>query len=284
MPQNHLENRENSTAVNPAYLALLEELKGVLAQGRGRAEAAVRQAVVETQWALGQRLRQAMAQNRVSHGDAWTHRLAGDLGVHPDTLYQAVRFAKAFGTLPTYPRLTWSHYRLLARIDEPEPRTWYAELASEGGLGVARLNEAIASKRHLETTGPKKRSPGTVSLKRPQDPRYVYRATLDRVVDGDTLVITLDLGFGVLKKERLRLAGVDTPPGSEPAGLRATEFVRRALPVGSTLCVQTKRTDRYGRYIAHVMYSKKQVSFGTLAKSGAHLNQQLLDRGLAVPA
>ena len=40
---------------------------------------------------------------------------------------------------------------------------------------------------------------------------FVYRATIDRVVDGDTIDVTLDLGFDVkLHKQRCRLAGIDT--------------------------------------------------------------------------
>ena len=41
---------------------------------------------------------------------------------------------------------------------------------------------------------------------------YIYKATIERVVDGDTIDVTLDLGFDVrLHKQRCRLAGIDTP-------------------------------------------------------------------------
>jgi len=41
---------------------------------------------------------------------------------------------------------------------------------------------------------------------------YVYRCTLDRVIDGDTIDVNIDLGFDVwLHKQRVRLAGIDTP-------------------------------------------------------------------------
>tara|TARA_R100001443_G_C3344000_1_gene175122 strand:+ start:644 stop:1039 length:396 start_codon:yes stop_codon:yes gene_type:complete len=59
---------------------------------------------------------------------------------------------------------------------------------------------------------------------------FVYRATLDRVVDGDTLDCTLDLGFDVqLHKQRVRLAGIDTPESrtrnlaEKALGLKAKE-------------------------------------------------------------
>ena len=34
---------------------------------------------------------------------------------------------------------------------------------------------------------------------------------INRVVDGDTIDVTIDLGFDLYKKERVRVAGVDTP-------------------------------------------------------------------------
>jgi len=41
---------------------------------------------------------------------------------------------------------------------------------------------------------------------------YEYKCKILKVVDGDTVDIDLDLGFGVwLRNERVRLAGIDTP-------------------------------------------------------------------------
>ena len=41
---------------------------------------------------------------------------------------------------------------------------------------------------------------------------FVYNAVLERVIDGDTIDVTLDLGFDIkLHKQRVRLAGIDTP-------------------------------------------------------------------------
>ena len=41
---------------------------------------------------------------------------------------------------------------------------------------------------------------------------YYYNCTLDRVIDGDTIDVNIDLGFDVvLKKQRVRLHGIDTP-------------------------------------------------------------------------
>ena len=41
---------------------------------------------------------------------------------------------------------------------------------------------------------------------------YEYRCRIDRVVDGDTVDVDIDLGFGVwLREERVRMYGIDTP-------------------------------------------------------------------------
>lgn len=43
------------------------------------------------------------------------------------------------------------------------------------------------------------------------EPNYEYLAVVTRVVDGDTLDVTIDLGFRVFSKQRIRLYGIDTP-------------------------------------------------------------------------
>ena len=41
---------------------------------------------------------------------------------------------------------------------------------------------------------------------------YEYRCRIDRVIDGDTVDVDIDLGFGVwMRKERVRILGIDTP-------------------------------------------------------------------------
>ena len=41
---------------------------------------------------------------------------------------------------------------------------------------------------------------------------YEYRATIIKIIDGDTVDVDIDLGFNVvLRDERVRIAGIDTP-------------------------------------------------------------------------
>ena len=82
---------------------------------------------------------------------------------------------------------------------------------------------------------------------------YEYRATVDRVVDGDTIDFTIDLGFDIKIKERCRLYGVDTPEvrtrnkAEKKRGLAAKARVLELLPEGSKCIIQT-RYDRRGKY------------------------------------
>ncbi len=65
---------------------------------------------------------------------------------------------------------------------------------------------------------------------------YNFRVTeINRVVDGDTIDVTIDLGFDLYKKERVRIAGVDTPEKrtrdleEKALGLDATNWMKEKL-------------------------------------------------------
>ena len=84
---------------------------------------------------------------------------------------------------------------------------------------------------------------------------FVYNATLERIIDGDTIDVTLDLGFNVkLHKQRCRLAGIDTPESrtrnleEKALGLKAKERLKE-LCIGS-FKIQSLGTGKYGRILA----------------------------------
>ena len=69
---------------------------------------------------------------------------------------------------------------------------------------------------------------------------YEYNSVIRKIVDGDTVDVDIDLGFGVwLKDQRIRLHGIDTPEcrtrdaEEKIFGLAAKNFVISSLPVGS---------------------------------------------------
>ena len=96
---------------------------------------------------------------------------------------------------------------------------------------------------------------------------YEYRCKVARVVDGDTVDVDIDLGFGVwMHKERVRLYGIDTPESrtrdleEKKYGLIAKEHIKSFMPVGSmqTLVTVKDKAGKFGRILGKfLIYDKK---------------------------
>ena len=93
---------------------------------------------------------------------------------------------------------------------------------------------------------------------------YTYFVkSVDRVVDGDTVDISIDLGFDLTKKERVRLAGIDTPESrtknleEKKLGYEAKEFLEIHLMKASKLTVKTEKDGKYGRMLGWLYKTEK---------------------------
>ena len=114
------------------------------------------------------------------------------------------------------------------------------------------------------------------------DQLHTYKAYLDRVVDGDTLHVTLDLGFKIRHKEILRLAKINSPEADTFEGKKSSDALTKILAEVPFLIVKTNKTDIYGRYIADVFLAEKnETDAGKVAAEGVYLNQLLIDSGMA---
>ena len=87
---------------------------------------------------------------------------------------------------------------------------------------------------------------------------YEYRCKIVKIVDGDTVDVDIDLGFGVwLHKERIRLYGIDTPESrtrdldEKKYGLIAKGWIEKFMPLGSmqTLITQKDKSGKFGRIL-----------------------------------
>ena len=112
---------------------------------------------------------------------------------------------------------------------------------------------------------------------------YTYIAGVERVVDGDTLIVTVDCGFNTVVRQRLRLRGLDAPELGSRAGQVAHERVDELLRESPFIVMSTSRTDKYGRYVADVFYLPQEQDAAHVLRDGIYLNRQLLDEGLARP-
>jgi len=108
---------------------------------------------------------------------------------------------------------------------------------------------------------------------------FTYNAKLLRVIDGDTVALSVDLGFNVWVNETFRLARIDTPElrskdeNERVAAKEAKQFVVAYFEKNSGLCVvrTSKGKGKYGRWIAEIFYPN----------GSNHLNEMLLEKGLA---
>ena len=115
---------------------------------------------------------------------------------------------------------------------------------------------------------------------------YNFRVTkINRVVDGDTIDVTIDLGFDLYKKERVRVAGVDTPEKrtrdkeEKELGLDATAWLKDkldgAIAGDDDLVIRTELVGGVGKYGRLLGW----LYIGGDAESS--LNEQMIDEGYA---
>lgn len=113
-----------------------------------------------------------------------------------------------------------------------------------------------------------------------QYPKSKYKAILKRVVDGDTIDVLIDLGFGVFYKSRVRFYGIDayetrlgknTTIVEKEKGLEGKQFLIDKIPIDSEIELETyKHKGKYGRYIATVYYN------------GININKLMVSMGYAI--
>ena len=106
---------------------------------------------------------------------------------------------------------------------------------------------------------------------------YEYKVTLDRIVDGDTVDVNVDLGFTVwLSKQRVRLYGLDTWESRtrnlevKAKGLLAKEFTKHMVSEAEEIILISHVKGKYGRIL------------GELICDGVNLNDALIENGHAV--
>lgn len=109
---------------------------------------------------------------------------------------------------------------------------------------------------------------------------YTRAATVVRVIDGDTFLADVDLGFYVTVRMSCRLAGINAPEHNEPGGGEARTALATVLAKGA-VTVGSVRVDKYaGRFDAIVTVTEP---LGRPDRQMWHVNQWLVEQGYAVP-
>jgi hypothetical protein len=114
-----------------------------------------------------------------------------------------------------------------------------------------------------------------------RDSRYFYSARVKRVIDGDTLIARIDLGFAMWIETTLRLRGIDAPERYTGLGRLVLNHVKSELSECPLVVARTYKTEKFGRYLADIFYMKGEPDPARVAQHGIFLNQDLLERHYA---
>ena len=106
---------------------------------------------------------------------------------------------------------------------------------------------------------------------------YEYRVKeVAKVVDGDTVDLVLDLGFKLYKKERCRVAGIDTPESrtrdkkEKVYGLEAKAYLQGLLENAENLYVRTEKDGKYGRMLGWLYCEDYEISLNEVMVQSGH--------------
>jgi endonuclease YncB( thermonuclease family) len=292
---------------NPATQSLpqvktYEELRHAISQARAGSRLRVEQAVekerVREAWEIGRLIDAHVLQHkeRADYGMQVLERLAKDLAMDRSELYRMLEFYRTYPIVVPARQLSWSHYKALIAVNDPEKREVLAEKAEKEGWKRDRLREEIrnvtqngnAAPEEVLTAEPGKPGtyrvilakagpyagklaidlgfsnyylpPGTFSFKEgdivelqtaggrlqtaderlqekdssalrhpPSDLLYTYHAYVYKVLDGDTVNAVVDLGFGFVTTQTLRLRGIDAPELVTADGREAKKALEKML-------------------------------------------------------
>jgi micrococcal nuclease len=114
---------------------------------------------------------------------------------------------------------------------------------------------------------------------------YNFRVvSIDRVVDGDTIDVSIDLGFDLIKKERVRIAGIDTPEKrtrdleEKALGIDATNWMKKNLEDtiagDDELTIRTELVGGMGKY-------GRLLGWLYVGESNVSLNEIMIEEGYA---
>ena len=187
--------------------------------------------------------------------------------------------------------MSWSHFVEILSIKDSKERDYYLEEASTEGWSRDTLRKAIEKDLFTVSQEAKQLPAGQPPiLDRPVKALHVYRGIVEKIVDGDTLLVRIDLGFDVWVNQRTRFRGINTaeiirngiPVGDLPdRAEQAKAFVEEKLKGIEYLVVKTYKTDLYGRYVSDIFYHPTIKKMEDVFEKGFFLNAELLAQGLA---
>jgi len=107
---------------------------------------------------------------------------------------------------------------------------------------------------------------------------YEYSCRINRVIDGDSVDVCIDLGFDISFTSSVRLYGIDTPESrtrdldEKKCGLLAKKFLEESVKNGKNIIIRTQKDEKgkFGRVL------------GSLIIDGTNINHKMIEENLAV--
>ncbi|OGX24262.1 MAG: hypothetical protein A3D10_08735 [Omnitrophica WOR_2 bacterium RIFCSPHIGHO2_02_FULL_48_11] len=104
---------------------------------------------------------------------------------------------------------------------------------------------------------------------------YTYQAVVEKVIDGDTMKVRMDLGYDDSCRQVLRLRGIDCPEMDTREGQAAKAFVQSYIKEAQMIIVRSSRSDKYDRYLADIFVPRE-------GEEEIFLNNLLLEKRYAL--
>lgn len=259
--------------------------------------------------------------HRAGYGEQLFERLADSSKIHRNTLHQALKFYEEYPIVHARVQLPWSHYRALLSVEDPARRRRIEKEAVARKLTTRQLEARIRKDAGKKGTNQLANSETRILplirgayktykiLQTFSDGRvrvdcgfnvrrtiakdsvteetlgdeagYTYKATVEEIIDADTLWLEIDIGFDTSILQKLRLRGIDAPELNTLAGKRAKAFVQKVLKGLEFVVIKTYKPDKFDRYLTDLFYLRGEIDPVKVSAVGVFLNQQLLDEGLA---
>lgn len=100
---------------------------------------------------------------------------------------------------------------------------------------------------------------------------YNYKGNVIRLIDADTVLVDIQLGFYLTYQTKIRLLGINAPEKNTKEGKKAIEWLEKTLPLNQEITLEVyKAPEKYGRWLAYITYN------------GLNINQELIKSGNAV--
>lgn len=109
----------------------------------------------------------------------------------------------------------------------------------------------------------------------PIGPAYIYRGKVARIIDGDTLLVTTDLGFTVSADVTVRVRGVNAPEHNKPGGAEATAFLKQLLADQPLLVQSYRDRQSFARWVCDLWTANDRLLVADQIIAAGH--------GVAIP-